>query len=465
MSYWWFPFGLSLAFVAITAGWLATDSRVPDFDSGRHLFYSWIYHDKLRAGDLTAPFTDFNNYPPLTHLVGGLVAFVAGVSVPAAVLTQNIFFVPLLALGVFGAANIAFGPRAAVTATIFALGTPMVVSTFHVYMLDAPQAALIAISVWLLLASERFAKTGISVAGGVAVACAQLSKQTSLIFVAGLILVMLLRGGWKNLRGAAAFAAACAVVGAPWYFVHLEDLRTLTEGATSGAVLSQTDFAGNLYPPRWSTHNFGWYFWNAVNVQILVPFTLIFLTGLATALWQFGRFRRSNDFTPELVAGGAISWFAITLVTLKDPRYILPALVYIAIFAAAPASIWRRRGATAWTVVVSILAAANTVAVTTGFGSLVRVGLPDAPRESIISERSFTLWQPTAFPADAPRDDGGVLAAMRASYADGIRTIEFDPGASDFGFNGSGLTGSLVLPAYVGLPSTSRKRSDLARRS
>ena len=41
---------------------------------------------------------------------------------------------------------------------LFVLGSPLLIEQFHVFMIDAPEAALVAVAVWLILASDRFAR-------------------------------------------------------------------------------------------------------------------------------------------------------------------------------------------------------------------------------------------------------------------------------------------------------------------
>ena len=75
-------------------------------------------------------------------------------------------------------------------AAVFAFGAPIVVSTFHLYMLDVPQASLVAACVWLLLASRRFQRPGVAAPAGLAAAGAMLLKPTTVTFLAGPLLVI-----------------------------------------------------------------------------------------------------------------------------------------------------------------------------------------------------------------------------------------------------------------------------------
>ena len=79
---------------------------------------------------------------------------------------------------------------------------------------------------------------GIAALAGVLSALAMLTKQTSLIFLAGPLAVALLRGGWRNWRGILAFAAALGIVAGPWYVYHRHELNSLVSLHDSGATTS-----------------------------------------------------------------------------------------------------------------------------------------------------------------------------------------------------------------------------------
>ena len=49
---------------------------------------------------------------------------------------------------------------------MLALATPMVLDLFHVFMLDAPLAATVALALWAFLASDRFSKRRETVLAG-----------------------------------------------------------------------------------------------------------------------------------------------------------------------------------------------------------------------------------------------------------------------------------------------------------
>ena len=141
-------------------------------------------------------------------------------------------FVLLLALGCYNVGRLTFGPLAGVLAVVFALGSPLVIEEFHEFMLDAPEAAMVAISAWAILATDRFLRLGVCALAGVAVGLGMLSKESFAFFVAGLVLASAVRGGRRAWRGIAIFVAVALVIALPWYLYEpLDDPRAGRRGA------------------------------------------------------------------------------------------------------------------------------------------------------------------------------------------------------------------------------------------
>ena len=204
-----------LVFIAVSAWWFTRDDRVPVWDQGSHLDSAWIYGTALQHGHYLEWFTSYTTYPPLVHLVGAVAYLIGGMHPMAMEMASNIVFVPLLGFGCYGVGRELSGPRAGLLAGVFGLSTPMFVSMMHGFYIDPPQAAMVAVTLWALLASGRFARVWVSVLAGVLFGLAMMTKQTSLIFLAGPTAVMFLRGGWRR-PGFPAFLACALGLALPW---------------------------------------------------------------------------------------------------------------------------------------------------------------------------------------------------------------------------------------------------------
>jgi hypothetical protein len=235
------------------------------------------------------------------------------------------------------------------------------------------------------------------------------------------------------------YAAVFALVAAPWYVHHYQELKALYQ-----LNESQTLIPG--LPSRWSLASLFWYVWDALNIQLLLPLTVFVAVGVALALrnlWR-ARWRWSDSVFPELLAGGLVSYLGCVWIIHKDPRYSLPALVYMAVLgggwvALAPG--WTRRIAT---VVLVCFALTNFVLVSTGSGPIVRFpvvpGAYAGPGVQAIMPRQATLLSSTGWLRSGPGSDGHIPSLMSGLKRIGITNVIFDAGSSDVeDFNTSGL--------------------------
>jgi 4-amino-4-deoxy-L-arabinose transferase-like glycosyltransferase len=427
-----------LLFIAMSVWWLTQDTRIPDWDSGAHEYHAIEAHSQLAAGQLSLPFTNFNTYPPLVHIIGGLSIFLAGIHPMSLILSSNLVFVPLLAFGCFGVGRIAYGPRAGLLAAVVALGSPMFVSMMHEYDLDPPQAALIAVSVWAILASRRFERVGISALAGALAGLAMLTKETSVVFLAGLLAVVLIRGGWRNWLGLIVFLFVLENIAGGWYVYHWQGIRSTfdTIGGQAGLAVSSLQT-----PSRFTIRNFSWYWWNLANEQVMAPFAISFVIGGALAAWRVVRRRiTAENVEPELLGGAIVSYVVMTYLTHKDPRYTLPMLVYVAVLGTGwIATLKRPRLRTGLSAAVVGLSIIYFVGMSLGIGGSVRIAFPGS-YNTIIYSRQLTLYETSGWVRGGPVHDGDVNSLLAGLHRSGIRGVIFETGPNPIDFNTSGLT-------------------------
>jgi Dolichyl-phosphate-mannose-protein mannosyltransferase len=454
--------GAVLASLGVTAWWLSQDTRITDFYSAIQTHFAFIAHDDVARGDVFKPLTEWDNYPPLARIVGSLGVFVGGHSNHAVLLALNLVFVPALAIGCYGAGRMISGNRAGLLAAVFALGIPMIVSESHEVYPDPLQASLVALSVFAILASRHFERPGIAASAGVLSGLAMLAKETTPIFLGGLLLVALARGGWRNRRGVAAYFAALIVVGAPWYLVQAGRLNRLV-GTTVKPPPGLAAAVHITTPSHFSFENLSWYFWDAANQQLRLPLLALLIVGTVAALRSSIVDRRPDNYYPELLAGALVSYVGITFITIKDPRYTLPALVYMAVLATAwiPRLRFSLRSLLTSVLVASVLVSFISVAFGVGGpGYRVRIALPGAHPERQPGQRFITVYATLGWVRGvAETEDGNVLAIMHGLHGAGVRAVTsccglehpeegVDGGAEREDFNTVGL---LVMASEAGL--------------
>jgi hypothetical protein len=257
-----------------------------------------------------------------------------------------------------------------------------------------------------------------------------LTKETTPIFLAGPLIVVVARGGWRNWRGLIAYAVLLGAVGAPWYVYHHSQLSQLVIAHTSAANAEEPNPFGGTYPSFFSLKNLSWYFWDAANIQLLGPLLLMFLVGLVAAARRcVKRPLAPENLYPELLGGVLVAWAGMTWLTHKDPRYSLPALVYLAVLGTA----WivsagaRLRP---WLVAALLLVVASSFAgVAVGLGGSgyqLRIPLPGAEASNNqLGERYIALYSTNGWLRGKPEKDGNVPALLSGLRRDGVTAVTF----------------------------------------
>ena len=420
---------LSLGFIAVTAWWLAVDQRAPDGDAGRHLLVAFEFRRNVLEGFELYWFRYEPDqgavYPPLVFIVGAVGLVLSGLSADAPIMALNVVFVPLLVVGCYGVGRIAFGQRAGILAAVFALATPVVIAQFHIFLLDLPLTAMVAATAAALLATDRFADRRFAVAAGVLAGLGLLTKQSFVIFVAPLALVIIARGGYRNWRNVLICAGLAAAIAAPWYLQHLDAFtRNVGEATSQGEAI-------NPYGPeytRWSLSNFASYGWTALNIHYFLPLILFYLAGLVHALVSWRRSGRAG-YAPELVVGSLGSYLGVALLWgFQDPRYSIPAVVFVAALGTGWISSLGPRARLAATATLAAVLVCNMLAINLGTFGTVDVALPgadDPGREW--AERRVVVIRTVGYSSGPADEAGRTLELLRAARRDGVALYAYEP--------------------------------------
>jgi 4-amino-4-deoxy-L-arabinose transferase-like glycosyltransferase len=418
-AYAWGAIAATVAFIAVTCWWLTQDRSVPIYDAGDQLETALRYHSMLAAGNLLGPF-EFNNiYPILGHVVGAIAALIGGANVSAPIIGENVVFASLLALGCYQTGRLLFGRLAGMLAVLFVLGSPLIMSMFHVFLLDGPVAAAVAVSVWLILASEDFSRPGVSATAGLAVGLGVNIKVQFALFLVGLVAIVLLHGGWRNWRGFAIFAAVALAVGLPWYVEHFSEIGEMFELASSGGGTPP----GNI-PPTLSLDNLEWYFWSVLNSQLLAPLFVLAATGICWLLVTVVRERAKNAARFEFLVAGFVAWLVITFPdSHHDIRYGLPLIGYLAVVATGWIAHVSPRVRAAAIVVLAVGVSANTLGIDFGVGGEAKLALAQPLPETEQAPDRIVVFSKTGFLVSAPSRDGDVPGLLEALGREGVKTV------------------------------------------
>lgn len=419
----WGAIGVTALFMGITGWWLTQDRSIPIWDAGLHLGYALNVHGSLSHGDLGAALTSTAPYPPFAYLVGALGLAIGGIGVAPPIIAENLLFVSLLALGCYQVGRLAFGPLAGLLSVVFALGSPLIIAQFHIFMTDAPETAMVAVSIWLIIATEGFSRLRTSALAGLAVGVGMLTKEPFAIFVVGVVGVTAVRGGPRAWRGMAIFAVVALVIALPWYIhEYSKILEIKTEATASSTVFAEPGAQSpkGIAPPRFSMENLEWYIWNILGWQLYLPMFLFAAVGWLWTLIGSIRRRPITRLAPELLIGAFVAWLILTETYVHDVRYGMPLLFYLAVFGAGWIVRLGRRGRIAATGALVVVAIANTLAIDFGAGG--EHGFWVSKTSTALERPGYVpIYSTQGFPVGAPQRDGDLLAMLQALRRGGIR--------------------------------------------
>lgn len=422
---------------------------MPDWDNGRHIGYVFTYTDLIADGHPRRFLDAAWQYPPFAHLVGGLGLLFAPHSIDAPVISSAVVFGALLTVGCYGIGRRAFNSElAGLLAAVFGLYSPLILTSLHAMLVDFPLAAMVAVTVWLTLESRRFERRKTSLLVGVAAGLGLLTKATFPLFVVPVMAVVWLRGGIRNWANVLLSALVAVAVSLPWYWRHYETVFGFTKGAVAGATGGGGP--GSVTPDRFTIENFSWYFWNLLNSQMLVIFSALLIVGVGYYAVSAVRGRKLGSYVPELVVGLVASYLLVTLLTLKDHRYTLPTVAFIAPLATGWIIYLGRRGRVA---AISVLVAMALLELGSAhlfkLDSPIRVSLPGASNDNPSKAGHFTLVANDHF-NDGPPQHSEMSDLIPALHRMGLDQIAFDTtyNSDSADYNASGLSAIAIAAGF-----------------
>jgi hypothetical protein len=387
--------------LGVAVVWLSIDRHPPEWDHANHLEHAVNCARDLAAGDLRATLGHSSFYPPLVPCAAGLVF----PWWPSDVAFGEVVILAFLGAGM--AATYVLGRRFAggaggvVAATLFATA-PFTVNQALRFQLEVPLAAMVALFLVALLATDRFARPRWAVAAGLLFGLGMLTKPPFCVYVGPACLLVLAgtrgRSAWRH-AGVAGLVAV--LVALPWYGPRLFGLpqqlqnRSFKQAVEAGfpAPLSPASLA---YYPLTFPRAFG------------VVAVLLLLGGLAVVI------RRRQWF----VLAGLAPLLVFLVLQNKQARYLLP-LFPMAAVAAAAAYAALPRALRRVTVAALVIAAALQVS-STAFARPARLGPP-----------GFPMTDP-APPLRADWQHRRILDLIERDGAGGPRTVSIAPNHSQF---------------------------------
>jgi 4-amino-4-deoxy-L-arabinose transferase-like glycosyltransferase len=225
--------------------WLGKNVIMRGWDRIGALINSLFYYDTLSTITLQSLFKasiQDEIRPPLFAASMAVMYKLFGVSSDVAIMVNAVYLAILLFASYSIGARLG-GRRQGLLSAVLVAFTPLVFAMSRYSYFEFAVAAFAALSISLLLASERFEKRGFALLLGIALGLGLLLKRTFPVFVIGAAAVVFLQAGlpqklWARLKGLPRFRwrdLVLALVGglalsAFWYFPNQELAQTLALG-------------------------------------------------------------------------------------------------------------------------------------------------------------------------------------------------------------------------------------------
>jgi dolichyl-phosphate-mannose-protein mannosyltransferase/DUF2993 family protein len=394
--------GVWLALAIIAGVWTAIDRRPPEWDHANHLERALQCTRDLRAGDGRAILERSSFYPPLAPCVAGTLALV--LPAEAAAVTALVLFLGLGMASIYLLGRRLGGEGAGLAAALLFAAAPFVVYCTLVFQLDLPLAAMVALALAVLLATEDFTRLGPSLGAGVVCGLGLLTKPTFAIYVLLPALLLVVRGGRRGLPRVALAALITAALALPWFGPRLlglgaqVDARAFAQAAEAGHPDPFT-FVGLMFYLR----NLGY--------QIGVLTTLLAAAGLVVAALRRQWFLLVAALSPLPV---------LEIIRNKNLRYSLPIVAAIAVLAGLGIQAVPGRARRVLAVVLVVLGVVQVTAVT--------AGIPPNVMLPVVR----TWWLPTAVPSRADWHHHDILALLERDRHGAPATVSVVPNYAVF---------------------------------
>lgn len=326
---------LTLLLWGMHAIWFRQDTRPPVWDMALHQTYALNYLGGTEHvyDNAAKPWEKSGNYPPLVHLIIAAVFWLLHPGPHIAALA-NVPATFLLFWALFHLANDLAGSAAARWACLLAGLTPYLIWISRETVLDYWLSAWFVAALFVLRKTRGFESRSWSLLLGLVLGLGLLTKW----FFAGILLAPLVYTAvhsrvWKRSRQCIHFLDAILIAGivaAPWYIPNIPGLiRYFGQNAEIGALEGE--------PPAFTFHSFIYYLRLLEGYQLFAILFVLLLLGCIVCLRK--KLIKEWGFLVAAIIGG---WFVLTLLRTKDPRFTLPLVGPLLIFAGAWLQSWKK---------------------------------------------------------------------------------------------------------------------------
>jgi 4-amino-4-deoxy-L-arabinose transferase-like glycosyltransferase len=271
--------------------WLAENVTSTGWDKPRHLAQSLSYTQTLSSPTVRSLFSVMTAdpiRPPLFPASAAPMYWLFGRSADVAVMV-NIVYMAIALAATYGLGRRWSGRRQGIVSVVLLATFPMFYSMSRYFYLEFALTAMVALTVYLLLAADGFRRPWVSLLFGLCLGLGLLTKRTFALFVVGPVIATILSSGllptawqrlrrvpslhWRSLLFASIGGLALATL---WYFPNREAVQTLVLGDT-------------LFLLWWGLAAATIYFATLPSAPLANALSAFFLAGSLASTWYLGR--------------------------------------------------------------------------------------------------------------------------------------------------------------------------------
>ena len=323
--------------------WRSIDQRPPHWDMARHLYTAEVYSQLLSGHHWLDLIWRYMYYPPLLYIWAAKWQAVFGHSVVSAV-ASNVLWVGMIVGSMISIGRSLRIKYAGLLGSVFFFTMPLVGSVVRDFQIDISLTAMVALTLAVLMRTQRFTSYNWSLLCGVCFGLGMLTKWTYPAFVALPAAIVMLAGLAAKrdrrvvLQNIIVSLAVGAAIAQPWYVRNIDAVRGDFRANGSAAGVNEGD------PAVWSLAGLLWYPRAMLREYLWLPWLLPVVAALAHAVKM--RFQKLSLEMLILLSSSLGGLLCFTLLRNKDARYILPIFIAVGIWAGAMAASWLHKNST-----------------------------------------------------------------------------------------------------------------------
>lgn len=317
--------------------WIDNNNTYYGTDEYYHLTFSIKIYRILFSDENNFNFVKnpvFYTRPLIPLITGAFLYPIFGIDTKVAIMT-NIFFLGILIFSVYGIGKRIYNKNTGLFAAFLTTMYPAIFCSLRYYTYFIGLTALVSLSIYLLLLSNKFKNRKHSLLFGLCSGIGMLINMYFVIFIIGSVLYVAISSLKNRSRkekvkitsNVIIVLLLCFFIAGIWYSYSIVKYGYFSSYPNiSKTIFSVFSHFKNIYHyPHFVLFSFIYYIEKIVNYLIFLPFFILLCIGLFFYI-------KSKNKNNLLFLWLIIPYLVFTIIYQKNPTYIIPILPVIAIF-------------------------------------------------------------------------------------------------------------------------------------